>query len=198
MVRWKSNSRLPLTRLVRDVASVAAHVQCGVAAALLWNISALVMACEAEIVLLLARGRLQQLELVFGSMRVVAGQAIANRRLVHTALDLRGIFIAVAGQADFVGDDGDELYAGDISVDPDFMTAQTAHRNSGVDGLAFRLVSVALEALGAVGLRIERNGVNGGGGARNQQRDQREENQDINSKDATTVVCDLLAESMGE
>ena len=50
--------------LVRDMAGVAAHVERGVTASLLWNIHTLVVAGEAEIVFLVARHRLQQLELV--------------------------------------------------------------------------------------------------------------------------------------
>ena len=68
----------PFARLVRDVAGVAAHVERGVAAALFRNIRALGVAGEAEIVFLVARGRLQQLKLIVGGMRIVALQAIAN------------------------------------------------------------------------------------------------------------------------
>jgi hypothetical protein len=43
-----------LAGFMRDVTSVAAVVECGVAAALVWNLRALVMAREAEVVLLIA------------------------------------------------------------------------------------------------------------------------------------------------
>ena len=46
-----------LARLVHRVAGVAAHVECGVAAALLRNIRSLRVAGEAEIVFLIARGQ---------------------------------------------------------------------------------------------------------------------------------------------
>ena len=52
------------TGLVRDMAGVASHVERRVTASLLWNIHALVVAGEAEIVFLIAGHRLQQLELV--------------------------------------------------------------------------------------------------------------------------------------
>src|ERR1019366_2718637 len=133
-------------------------------------------------------------------MRVVTFDAVAYGRRMYGPFQRRHVFVGVAGDAECQRSRSDELYAGDIFVDPDFMAAQTAHRNGGMDGLAFRLVFVALEALGAIGLRIERNGVNGGGGARNQQRDQRKENQDINTKSAAAVICGRLAEpdAMGE
>ena len=69
-----------------------------------------------------------------------------------------------------------------------------------MDELAFRLVFVALDALGAVSLRIERNGVNRGGGAREEQRQQRNEDKDMNTKSVAAVVYDRLAEpdAMGE
>jgi hypothetical protein len=189
-----------LSGLMRDVASVAAHVERGVAAAVLpWILRANVVAGEAEIVFLIARGGFQQLILVVGSMRIVAGQAVANRWRVHVAPDLGGILIVMTAQTDFVRNSGVECHVGDIFVGPDLMAAQTAHRNGGMDELAFRLVFMALDALGAVSLRIERNGVNGGGGARNQQRSQRKQNQN-NSKGSIAMICDLLMEpdAMGE
>src|SRR5208282_3973726 len=76
------------TGLMRGVTSVAAQVERGVAAAVLSGIrGSNVVAGEAEIVLLVARFRLQQLVLVVGRMRIVAGQAIANCRRMHVPLD---------------------------------------------------------------------------------------------------------------
>lgn len=143
-----------LTRLMRDVASVASHVERGVATTLFRNVETLRVAGKAKIVFLLARGRLQQLILVVRSMRIMTGQAITNRRRVDASLNLRSIFVLVAGQADFVGDDGDELHAGNISINPDFMAAQTAHRNGGVDKLTLRLILMAFEALSSVNVLI--------------------------------------------
>lgn len=93
------------------------------ATAALRNIRSLRVAGQTEIVLLVARSQLQQLILVVGSMRIVARQAVANRRGVHFPLDLRGIFIGVAGQAQLVRSSGDQLYVSVISIDPDFMAA---------------------------------------------------------------------------
>ena len=155
------------------------------------------MALQAQLVLALGAQQFR----VFSAVRLVAGRAtLFIRRLVYMPFLLQFGLIAVAGQADFVGDDGDELYAGDVSVDPDFMAAHAAHRNRRMDRLAFCLVSMALDALGAVGLRIEWDRVNGGGGARNQQRGQRKENQYMNAKNIAAAICGRLAEpnTMGE
>lgn len=136
------------------------------AAAFVGNICALRVAAEAEIVLLLAGGRFQQLVLVRRSVRVVAGQAIANGRLVDLSLDLRGIFVAVAGEAELVRGGGDQHYPGGVFVDADLVTAQTAGGDSGVDGLALGFVFVTLEAFRAIDLGIKRNGVNSTEGTR--------------------------------
>src|SRR5208337_924757 len=93
-------------------------------------------------------------------MRVVALNAVAHRRRMYSPFQFGSVFVGVAGQTKSMGRGGDQLDAGDVPVDPDLVTAQAAHRNGGVDRLAFRLVVVALDALGGVSLRIERNGVN--------------------------------------
>src|SRR5208282_5213979 len=71
------------------------------------------------------------------------------------------------------------------------MAARAAHGNRRMDRLTLCLVFVALDALGTIGLRIERNRVNCGERARSQQRDEGNENQDVDTKKRT---CDLLAE----
>ena len=147
----------PLARLVRDVASVAAHVEGGVAASLLWNIRSLRVAAQAEIVFLIAGGWLQQLVLVVGSMRIVALHAIANGRWMNRPLISRGVFVGVAGEAQLVGSGGDQLYARDVFVDPDLVATGTAHRNRGVDRLALCLVLVAGDAGGGIRLRVKRH-----------------------------------------
>ena len=110
-------------------------------------------------------------------MRIVAGQAIANRRRVDLSLDLRGIFVGVAGEAELVRSGGDQLDAGGVFVDADFVTTGAAHRNGGMDGFAFRFVFMALETFGAIRLRIERNGMYSRGNARSQEYDDGKENQ---------------------
>src|ERR1019366_6000711 len=80
------------------------------------------------------------------------------------------------------------------------MAAHAAHRDGGMDSLALRLILVAFEALGHIGVLIQRNGVNGGAGARKQQRHHGKEDQDINAESSAAVACDRLAEpdAMGE
>jgi len=112
------------------------------------------VAGQTKILLLLAGGRLPQLILVVGSMRIVASQTVANRRRMDLSLDLRGVFVAVAREAELVRSGGDQLYARGVFVDPDFMATHAAHRDRGMDGLAFRLVLVAFEAFGSVDVLI--------------------------------------------
>lgn len=90
-------------------------------------------------------------------MRIVAGQTIANRRRVHSTLDVRGIFLGVAGEAELVRRGRDQLYVSVISVDPDFMATQAAHGDRGMDKLALRFVLVAGDAGRGIGLWIEWN-----------------------------------------
>jgi len=146
-------------RLVRNVARVATHVERGVTAATRWNIRSLSVTGEAKIVFLFPSGCFQELEFVVGTMWIVAGQAIANSWRVDASLDLRGILVVVTGEAELVRSRGDELYAGGVLVDPDFMATQTSHRNGRVDGLAFSLVLVTLEAFGRVRFRVQGDGM---------------------------------------
>ena len=118
-------------------------------AAFLRNIEPLRVASQAEIVFLVACGGLQQLVLVVRSVRIVALQAIPYRRFMDVPFDLGGVFVGVACEAKLVRGGGDQLYAGDVSIDPNLVAGQAAHRDGGVDGLAFCLVSVAFQALGA-------------------------------------------------
>ncbi|SRR5208282_4034065 len=141
--------------LMRRVARVAAHVERGVTAAVLSRIlGSGVMAGKAEIVFLVARGRLQQLKFVVRRVRVVAFQAIANCGRVDRALDLGGVLIVVATQADFVGNGTRQRNVSDIAVGANLMAAQTAHGDGGMDELAFGLILVAFEALGSVDVLI--------------------------------------------
>src|SRR5450631_4452089 len=148
------------TSFVRRVTAIAAQIQRGVAASFVRNIRALGVAGEAEIVFLLAGGRPQQLVLVGRSVGIVAGQAIANRRRVHVSFDLCCIFVSVAGEAELVRSGRDQHYPGGVFIHPDLVAAQTAGGDGGVDGRTFSFVFVTFQALGVIGLGIERNGVN--------------------------------------
>ena len=65
--------------LVGDMAGVAAHIERGMTAALLGHIQSGLVATEAEILFFVARKRLEELILVVAGVRIVAGEAVANR-----------------------------------------------------------------------------------------------------------------------
>ncbi len=91
---------LPLsavTGLVNGMAGIAPRVQCRMAATFVVDISSLGVAGQTEIVFLVAGSQLFQLVLVVGFVRIMACEAIANRRRMNFSLDLAGIFISVAG-----------------------------------------------------------------------------------------------------
>lgn len=94
-------------------------------------------------------------------MRIVTLDAVTNRRRMHVPLNLRGIFVAVAGKAELVGGRGDQLYVRDIPVDPDFVAAHATHRHGRMHCFALRLILVASDAGGRVSFGVERYGVLG-------------------------------------
>src|SRR5436853_7239492 len=111
--------------LMGCVAGLAAHVECGVTAAFLRYLRALRVAGQAEVVVLGGAGNvIEQLVLVFRSVRIVAGQAVADRWLVHLTLDLGGVFVSVTGEAKPIRRGCDQLDAGRSLVDPYFGAAQ--------------------------------------------------------------------------
>jgi hypothetical protein len=159
-------------RFVRNVAGLATHVERGVTAAFLRDVQSLGVAREAEIIFLFSRSRLEQLVLVRRDVRIMAGQTIPHRRRMNIALDLGGVFIAVARQAELVGCRGDELDASDVFVDPHFVARRASQGDRRVHRFALRLVLVALQALGRIGVLVERHRVNRGGNLRCQGRQQ--------------------------
>src|SRR5579863_2406877 len=88
-----------LAGLVGYVAGLAAHVESWMPAALLRNIDPDVVATEAKVLFLIPRSRFQELVLVVRCVRIMALHAIAHRGAVDRALDVRGVFIRMAGQA---------------------------------------------------------------------------------------------------
>src|SRR5215467_949147 len=154
------------------VASVATHVERGVAAALVGCIQSRLMAAEAEILFLVSRRRLAQLVLVVGGVRIVALQAIAHCRRMHASGDLGGVFVGVAGKAKLVGSRRDQLDVREVVVGADLVATGASHGDGGMHGFAFRLVLVTLGADRGVSFGIERNRVSycesaaGGGKAR--------------------------------
>lgn len=139
---------------VCHMAGVTSHIEGGVAAAFFWHVQTLGVAIETEVFALLSGRGFQQLIPVVGTMRVVTFDAVAYGGRMHGAFQRGRIFVGVAGDAQRLRSRSDELYASDVFVDPHFMAAQTARRDGGVDKLAFRLILVALEALGCIDVFI--------------------------------------------
>ena len=69
-------------------------------AALFRRIQAHAVTSEAEIGFFISGRRLQQLVFVVGCVRIMALQAIANRRAVDGSLELCCVFVCVAGEAE--------------------------------------------------------------------------------------------------
>ena len=88
----------------------------------------------------------------------MAFQAIPHRRTVYQALDLAGIFVGMALQAQFEGRNSGQLDARNVFVYANFVATQ-APRGRRMDGFPFGLVFVAGDALGRVGPGLQRNGV---------------------------------------
>ena len=90
-------------------------------------------------------------------MRIVALQAIPNRRAVHVTFDRACIFIRVALEAELDGRCGGQLDARDVLVDAQLMTAHAPAGDGRVNGLPVRLVFVALQTVLSVGFRVQWN-----------------------------------------
>ena len=123
--------------LVSDVASVAARVERQMAAAFFRYIFSDGVAAEAKVALLVPGGRLEQLELIIRTMRVVALEAVANRWRVHRTLDIGGVLVRVAAETEIQRRGGSQLDARHIFVDPNLVTTGTPQLDRRVDGLPF-------------------------------------------------------------
>ncbi len=84
-----------------------------------------------------------------------SGRAFQKAALIYQAIHFKRLTAGVAGDAERVGRSGDQLYPGYIFSVPDLVAAQTAHRDGGMDKLAFCLVFVTGNAGRGIGLRIE-------------------------------------------
>src|SRR5450755_808261 len=135
-----------LTRLVGGVAGIATHVESGVPAAFLGHIHADLVAAQAEILLLVSRFCLQELILIIRGVRIVTLQTVANRRRMNRTLEVGGIFVGVAGQAERDRGGGDQLYSRDVFVDANLVASGTAHGDRRMHRLAFGVVLMAGDA----------------------------------------------------
>src|ERR1700688_2852886 len=126
------------------VASVASQIERGMTAAFFRDVQSLFVAIETEILALVPRLRFQQLILIVAGVRVVTLDAVAHRRRMHRAFEGRRVFLRVASQAEGLRSRSDQLDAGHIFVDPNFMAAQGARRDPRMDTLPLRFISMAL------------------------------------------------------
>jgi hypothetical protein len=90
-------------------------------------------------------------------MRIVTLQAIAHRRRVHRSLQRCRIFFRVTADAQGLRSRCDQLDSRDVFTYSNFVTAQTSGGDRRVDGLPFRFVLVALDALSRIDVLVERN-----------------------------------------
>ena len=132
-----------LAHLVGDVAGVASHIERGVAAAFFPG------------------GRLEQLKLVIRLVGIMALDAIAHCRGMHGPFQRGGVFICVTSKAEGLRSRRDELDSGYVFVDPNFVATCAAHLDGGVDGLALGLIFVALQTCLRVGIRLQRDWMDG-------------------------------------
>jgi hypothetical protein len=78
---------------------------------------------------------------------------------MHLSVNLSGILVGVAGDAQRLRRGGYQLYAGDIFVDANLVAARATHLDRRVNVGAFAFVFVALETLRGVSFGIERDRV---------------------------------------
>ena len=123
--------------LVGEVAGIAAGVERWMAAPFFRDALPNRVATEAQVAFLVPGGRLEQLELVVGSVRIVTLEAVAHRRLVHCALDFGGILVGVAAETEIERRGRSQLDARQILVDPNLMTGGAAKLDCGVDSFPF-------------------------------------------------------------
>ena len=150
-----------LARFVGGVAGVAAHVEGGVAAALLRDVDADLVAAQAEILLLVSRLGLQQLILVVRGVRIVTLQAVANGRGMNRASSLVEMSAAFLSawqvRQSATGVVVISFTRVMSAIDPNLVAGGASHGDCGVNRLALGLVLVARQAGGGIRLRIERD-----------------------------------------
>src|SRR5271168_2327685 len=90
-------------------------------------------------------------------MRIVALEAIAYRWRMNGSFESCCIFVGVATQAESLWRRSNQLDPRNVFVDPNFVTAQAASRDGGVDGFALGLIFVALQAFRGIDVLVERD-----------------------------------------
>ena len=89
----------------------------------------------------------------------MALQAIANGGAMNGSFNLCGVLVGVAGEAEPDGRSGNQLDAGDVLVDANFVADIASQRNRRVDELPFGLALMAGGTLGWVSVLVKGNGV---------------------------------------
>lgn len=145
--------------LVDGVAGGATQIQGSVPASFFRNIQAHCVTAQAKILSFLTRDWLQELLFVSGLMRVVAVSAIADAGWMYSTLALRGVLFRVAGYTQLATGCRNQLHASDIFRGPNFVATHAADGHRAVDMRTLGLFCMALQALGCVGLRLERDGM---------------------------------------
>src|SRR5580692_2260186 len=139
-----------LTRFVRDVAGVAAHVEGCMPAAFLGNVLADPVATQTEVFFLISRDWFQQLILILRSMRIVALHAVTHSRRMNRTFYVGGILVGVAGQTEGMGRGRNQLYASDIFCGANLVATGAAHGDRGMHRLPLSLIFMAREAGGGI------------------------------------------------
>ena len=118
-----------LTNLVNVVASLTTHVERSVPAAVFRNIQSLSVAPQTEVLAFISGRRLEQLIFVVRLVRIMALDAIADRRRMYRTLELGSIHVRVTGNAQRLRSCGDQLDASYVFRNPHFVTACAASCN---------------------------------------------------------------------
>src|SRR5208337_587313 len=90
-------------------------------------------------------------------MRVVALQTIPHRWLVHQSLELRGVLVRVAGEAQRLWLRGGQLDPRNILVYSNFVARGAPHRNRRVHRLTLGLLRVTFQALRRIRILLQRH-----------------------------------------
>src|ERR1700758_2746124 len=139
------------------MAGFASQVERRVTTAFFWNLQPDLVTAEAEILLLSTGARFEQLVLVVARVRVVALHAIPNRRAMHGAFEIGGVFVGMAGEAQGRSRCRDQLDAGNVLVDPDLVATHAAGGHGRVNRFALLLIRMTFQTLCRICVLVERN-----------------------------------------
>ena len=119
------------------------------------------MAFQAEIIGLAARKRLQHVIRVRRLVWIVAFDAVALRRRMHTTLADNSLPVFMALEAKGNNRCGLQFDSGDVTSNPNHMAGKTAAFDRRMHGVPLRLIFVALQATGSVRILLQRGGMLG-------------------------------------